>query len=255
MQRRTFAPVSKNHMVPNPEIDFDAHGMQVQTECEPFPDHPVVVGINSFGFGGSNGHCVLREYRPEQPRIWSLPLAPRAGFMIPLSARTSGAQVDSARSLRAALDEQPADLYTLAGNLSRRRTHFAARRGVRRARFRAAQEALDAFVETPEPVATVDEGRRRLLMVFTGQGTQWAGCGRALLRRPPGVPARGRRHRGALARALRQLVASSRLRGAAGTAQRMPPGAAGHLHAAVRAGRAVQDLGGLSRLRGRPQLR
>ena len=26
----------------------------------------------------------------------------------------------------------------------------------------------------------MDEGRRRLLMVFTGQGTQWAGCGRAL---------------------------------------------------------------------------
>ncbi|MDE0027720.1 MAG: polyketide synthase [Spirochaetaceae bacterium] len=56
MQRRTFAPVSRNHLVPNPEIDFDGLGMQVQTECEPFPDHPVVVGINSFGFGGSNGH-------------------------------------------------------------------------------------------------------------------------------------------------------------------------------------------------------
>ena len=180
MQRRTFAPVSKNHLVPNPEIDFDAHGMQVQTECEPFPDHPVVVGINSFGFGGSNGHCVLREYRPAQPRIWSLPLAPRAGFMIPLSARTSGALVDSARSLRAALDEQPADLYTLAGNLSRRRTHFAARAAFAVHGSEQLKEALDAFVETPEPVATVAEGRRRLLMVFTGQGTQWAGCGRAL---------------------------------------------------------------------------
>ena len=180
MQRRTFAPVSKNHLVPNPEIDFDAHGMQVQTECEPFPDHPVVVGINSFGFGGSNGHCVLREYRPAQPRIWSLPLAPRAGFMIPLSARTSGALLDSARSLRAALDEQPADLYTIAGNLSRRRTHFAARAAFAVHGSEQLKEALDAFVETPEPVATVDEGRRRLLMVFTGQGTQWAGCGRAL---------------------------------------------------------------------------
>ena len=63
MQRRTFAPVSKNHLVPNPEIDFEGHRMRVQTECEPFPDHPVVVGINSFGFGGSNGHCVVRERR------------------------------------------------------------------------------------------------------------------------------------------------------------------------------------------------
>ena len=50
MQRRTFAPTSKSFQVPNPEIDFDSCPMQVQTECaQPFPDHPVVIGINSFG--------------------------------------------------------------------------------------------------------------------------------------------------------------------------------------------------------------
>ena len=151
MQRRTFAPVSRNHLVPNPEIDFDGLGMQVQTECEAFPDHPVVVGINSFGFGGSNGHCVVREYRPEQPRTWSLPLAPGAGYLIPLSARTSGALVDSARGLRQALDEPPADLYTLAGNLSRRRTHFAARAAFAVHDTGQLKDALDAFVENPEP--------------------------------------------------------------------------------------------------------
>ena len=180
MQRRTFAPVSKNHLVPNPEIDFDGLGMQVQTECEPFPDHPVVVGINSFGFGGSNGHCVVREYRPEQPRTWSAPLAPEAGYLVPLSARTTGALVESARGLRRALDAPPADLYTLAGNLSRRRTHFAARAAFAVHDTDQLKAALDTFIENPEPVATVDEGRRRMLMVFTGQGTQWAGCGRAL---------------------------------------------------------------------------
>ena len=75
MQRRTFAPMSKSFQVPNPEIDFARCPMQVQTECEPFPEHPVVVGINSFGFGGANGHCVVREYRPARPRLWSMPLA------------------------------------------------------------------------------------------------------------------------------------------------------------------------------------
>ena len=180
MQRRTFAPVSRNHLVPNPEIDFDGLGMQVQTDCESFPDHPVVVGINSFGFGGSNGHCVVREYRPDQPRIWSVPLAPRAGYLVPLSARTTGALVESARGLRQALEKLPSDLYTLAGNLSRRRTHFAARTAFAVHDGEQLGQALDAFVQNPEPVATVDDTRRRLLMVFAGQGTQWAGCGRAL---------------------------------------------------------------------------
>ncbi len=180
MQRRTFAPISKNFLVPNPEIDFDACPMQVQTICEPFPERPVVVGINSFGFGGANGHCVVREYRPAQPRIWSVALAPEAGFMIPLSARTSGALEKSARQLRESLDKQPMDLYTLAGNLSRRRTHFATRTAFTARTQAELIEALDAFEKDPAPVATIGERTPRLVMVFSGQGTQWAGCGRGL---------------------------------------------------------------------------
>ena len=180
MQRRTFAPISKNFLVPNPEIDFESCPMQVQTILEPFPERPVVIGINSFGFGGANGHCVVREYRPSQPRPWSSALAPKAGFMIPLSARTSGALTRSAHQLREALVEREVDLYTLAGNLSRRRTHFAARTAFAVRNQQELVDALDAFVEEPTPVATVDEGERRVALVFAGQGTQWAGCGRGL---------------------------------------------------------------------------
>ena len=180
MQRRTFAPISKNFLVPNPEIDFAKCPMQVQATCEPFPERPVVVGINSFGFGGANGHCVVREYRPAQPRFWSVALAPQAGFLIPLSARTSGALEKSARQLRETLDKQSMDLYTLAGNLSRRRTHFATRTAFAVHNHKELIEALDAFEKAPAPVATVSDEKPRLVMVFSGQGTQWAGCGRGL---------------------------------------------------------------------------
>ena len=183
MQRRTFAPTSKSFQVPNPEIDFDSCPMQVQTECEPFPDHPVVIGINSFG--GANGHCVVREYRPAQPRLWSMPLAPQAGFMIPLSARTSKALVESARRLQNLLEEQPVDLYALAGNLSRRRTHFAARTAFAVHSVPDLTDALDAYTEEGAPIALAEEGERRLAMVFAGQGTQWAGCGRDLYEAHP----------------------------------------------------------------------
>ena len=180
MQHRTFAPTSKNFLVPNPEIDFDRCPMQVQTSCEPFPDRPVVVGINSFGFGGANGHCVVREYRPSQPISRSVPLAPEAGIMIPLSARTAETLARSAELLRGTLSEQEVDLYTLAGNLGRRRTHFATRTSFAVMNREDLTAALDAFVQDPAPVATVEDGHRRLAMVFSGQGTQWAGCGREL---------------------------------------------------------------------------
>ena len=201
MNHRTFAPISRNFLAPNLEIDFDNCPMEVPTATEPFPDRPVVVGINSFGFGGANGHCVVKEYRPKRPRLWSVPLAPDAGYMIPLSARTANALVASARGLRTVLDEREVDLYTLAGNLGRRRSQFAARAAFAvRDRDRLA-EALDAFVEDPSPVSTVDEGERRVAMVFSGQGTQWAGCGRALYDADPvfrrvidAVEAEWRRH-------------------------------------------------------------
>ena len=180
MQRRTFAPISRSFLAPNLEIDFDSCPMQVQTTCEPFPDRPVVVGINSFGFGGANGHCVVREYSPVQRRVWSVPLASESGYMIPLSARTAGALTESARHLRRALDEQDVDLYILAGNLGRRRTHFPTRTAFAVRDREALAGALDAFVEDPFPVSTVEEGERRVAMVFAGQGTQWTGCGRAL---------------------------------------------------------------------------
>ena len=180
MRRRTFAPISKNFLAPNLEIDFDSCPMQVQTVCEPFPDRPVVVGINSFGFGGANGHCVVREYRPERPRVWSVPPAPGAGYMIPLSARTPGALAESARLLRGALDDRRVDLYTLAGNLGRRRSRFPARAAFAVRDRGELADALDAFVEDPPPAGTAEEGEPRVAMVFSGQGTQWAGCGRAL---------------------------------------------------------------------------
>ena len=180
MQRRTFAPTSKNHLVPNPEIDFDRCPMRVQTEVEPFPEHPVVVGINSFGFGGANGHCVVREYRPAHPRVWSVPLAPHAGHVVPLSARNAKSLARAACRLREMLAERPMDLYTLAGNLSRRRTHFSTRAALAVLDLHELEEGLDAVAQERAPVATAEEGERCLAMVFSGQGTQWAGCGRAL---------------------------------------------------------------------------
>ncbi len=183
MQRRTFAPISQNFAVPNPKIDFAGHNMRVQTACAPFPQRPVVVGINSFGFGGANGHCVIREYRPAEPRPCSVAVAPDAGFMIPLSARTPDALARSAQELHSALadgDLGTADLYTLAGNLSCRRTHFGMRAAFAANTPDQLIDALDAFKREPDSAIAAAEGEPRLIMVFSGQGTQWAGCGQPL---------------------------------------------------------------------------
>jgi thioester reductase-like protein len=186
-ERRTYAPISRHFAVPSPDIDFT--GMHVQTECEPFGPDPVTVGINSFGFGGTNGHCLVTEYRP--PREAARPEAiPGAAYLIPLSARSPEVLRTVARDLASlvkdpASPEEALNLATLAGNLARRRTHFGTRTafaadslpGLARCLTEFADEAPDAA-----PLATVADGAAepRVMLAFAGQGTQWAGCGREL---------------------------------------------------------------------------
>jgi acyl transferase domain-containing protein len=47
--------------LPNPQVDFAALPLRVQTELAPWAIDaaPALAGVNSFGFGGTNAHVVL----------------------------------------------------------------------------------------------------------------------------------------------------------------------------------------------------
>ncbi|MEL7226460.1 MAG: type I polyketide synthase, partial [Cyanobacteria bacterium J06576_12] len=61
-------PPSLHCEQPNADIDFDRLRLRVQGQLAPFPqdDGRRYVGVNSFGFGGTNAHVVLSEV-PEAP--------------------------------------------------------------------------------------------------------------------------------------------------------------------------------------------
>jgi len=56
-------PATIGIKTPNTRIDFKGLNLHVVTQTHTLPsDKPVVVGINSFGFGGANAHVILRDY-------------------------------------------------------------------------------------------------------------------------------------------------------------------------------------------------
>jgi acyl transferase domain-containing protein len=109
--------------------------------------------------------------------------APDAAYLVPLSAPTPEALIRAAAALRDLLAAEPGlDLSTLAGDLSRRPTHFPARAAFAAVSLSQLAERLDVFVREKTPASTISARHQtpRILMVFGGQGTQWAGCGREL---------------------------------------------------------------------------
>ncbi|WP_089729327.1 type I polyketide synthase [Candidatus Thiosymbion oneisti] len=90
LTHRQIPPVA-NLETPNPKISFKALGLRLPRKLEPMPEDkkPLYVGINSFGYGGTNAHVILEE----APATEKLPVedAPDAPYLLPLSARSEKA--------------------------------------------------------------------------------------------------------------------------------------------------------------------
>ncbi len=58
-------PASLHFNEPNPHIDFEGDKLSVVTLFTPLDksDKPLLMGVNSFGFGGANAHAIVEEYK------------------------------------------------------------------------------------------------------------------------------------------------------------------------------------------------
>ena len=67
--KHRLLPASLHFERPNPHIAFEELGIRVQQKPGPWPrpEEPAVAGISSFGFGGTNCHVVVEEFRVASP--------------------------------------------------------------------------------------------------------------------------------------------------------------------------------------------
>lgn len=182
LRHRELAP-SLHFETPNPELGLERSPFRVVTELEEWKTDatPRRIGVSSFGMGGTNAHVVLEEGPAPAP---STPFT-RDLFLLPLSARTTGALDSATDALATALTGPAADdLAATATTLQQGRTPHGHRRLVVAGDAGEAHEALrtrDADRVTTHRAAEDP----RVVFMFSGQGSQYPGMGRRLYEREP----------------------------------------------------------------------
>lgn len=184
--RHKQIPPLANLETPNPDIPFEELGMRLPKGLEPMPpgDGPALVGVNSFGYGGTNAHAILEEW-PVETRSAVSDSDDRGYWLLPLSARAPQALQELACAYRQMIvDNEGLSLHDLCYSAGVRRSHHDHRCGV-------VADSRDALLERLEAVAegvpahgvalggSVAKGRKPVF-VFTGMGPQWWAMGREL---------------------------------------------------------------------------
>lgn len=189
-------PANLHFHTPNPKIDFQGWKLEVVSTPHPLPDddQPLHFGVNSFGFGGTNGHCVLRRYRPPvaAPQDDAQALSPWREMLV-LSAQSEPALRDLADRWRQRLREAAPDETwpALRSNALHHRSPLGQRLVLHADSAAQAAEQLEAWLEGRAdgaelstgrtPTAALDSGRARTAFVFAGNGPQWWAMGRQML--------------------------------------------------------------------------
>uniref|UniRef100_A0A8C1G0U1 Fatty acid synthase n=1 Tax=Cyprinus carpio TaxID=7962 RepID=A0A8C1G0U1_CYPCA len=153
---------------PNPDIPALTDG-RVHVVSEPIPVRGGIVGINSFGFGGSNVHVILRPHGSKSLAQAAQPSVPR---LLQASGRTEEAVTTLLNNAQQHKDNP--SYLSLLNDVSGVPTAAMPYRGY--ALIGAQGELTEVQQAQPTP--------RPLWYICSGMGTQWAGMGRSLMQLP-----------------------------------------------------------------------
>lgn len=199
-------PPNRNFSTPNPAIAFDALGIRVPVAASGFATdaaRPRMAVVNSFGFGGTNASALVQEWRAPRsnPRssLVSTPLQDDTAkpLVIPVSSGGSAAlQLWAGRLASEVAAGQLADVPVAAvGQALWHRDHLSERAAlvIRPTRedlagaLTAVSEGreMDLGPDGPTIISRRSGGNPRLALAFSGQGGQWWGMSRRLIREEP----------------------------------------------------------------------
>ncbi|MFD8726228.1 type I polyketide synthase, partial [Streptomyces sp. NPDC059629] len=198
--RHGVMPATRHVDAPTPQVDWTAGAVELLTEARAWPqdDRPRRAGVSSFGASGTNAHLIMEQAPAEEPAADSAsdstPMVPSAVGAVPLvvSAATTASLTGQAERLVSFVEASgTVALADVAAGLATGRATLGERAVVVAGSPEEALTGLGALArgESASSVAvgsaSAPGGAGKVVLVFPGQGTQWAGMGRELLDSSP----------------------------------------------------------------------
>ncbi|KAI9692407.1 MAG: Type I Iterative PKS [Bathelium mastoideum] len=171
LEHQTIPPNIK-FTKPHPRIPFGSAHLTVPVEAIPWPsDRWQRISVNSFGVGGSNAHVIIDSAISHQ--LGAKRQAPRLkkSHLLLFSARSQKALAQVARNFQQFVEDHPERVEDIAYTLANKREHMDHRS------FALVENEL---VSAPSPIRKIGK-LPAVVMVFTGQGSQWPQMGLHLL--------------------------------------------------------------------------
>ncbi|MFC8079301.1 type I polyketide synthase, partial [Streptomyces sp. NPDC057307] len=172
-------PQSLHVDTPSRHVDWTAGAVEILTEARPWLNdrHPRRAGISSFGVSGTNAHVIIEEVPPAEPASGATTLAP-CPAVVPwvMSARSAVALREQALRLGSLAGADPVAVGRALVSSRARFDHRAVLIGGSVEELLSGARALAAGEPSPFVVSgQVASGTGRTVLVFPGQGSQWAG--------------------------------------------------------------------------------
>ena len=167
----------------------------VCTEGFPWPSYanglPRIAAVNSFGFGGSNGHILIREKEKNAQEDNGTILEKENQLrMLILSTKSPTTLVKMAENFSEwlnSIEDNAKNQVNLCYTMSERRTKHTHRLVVHAASLKETSNVLKRFAEDPDlksvDIASgkINKFSSKVGFVFGGQGSQWLGMAGDLL--------------------------------------------------------------------------
>jgi len=181
-------PAHLHLTTPSPHIPWSEIPVVVPTERRPWPirSGPRRAGVSSFGFSGTNAHVIVEE-GPTGATDTVGPVVSRPSEVLALSAKTATALRTLAGDCAARLEQPGTSWEDFCFTANTTRSTFNQRLAIVATNPQQLREALSAF-SREQPITgaarafagSLDTPAPGVVFLFTGQGSQYAGMGRAL---------------------------------------------------------------------------